>query len=177
MFVSPEKVIGILDLYPPMVVADFGCGSGHYVIAAAKQVGKAGRVYAIDIQKEALETVRSQAKLEHLTNIETIWADLEMPEATRLREDSIDLVIISNILFQAENKNQICREALRILKSGSGRAVVIEWSKTDNGKIGPPAESRVFPEDVKKIFEEAGFIFIKEFDPGESHYGLIFRKK
>ena len=34
-----------------MVVADFGSGSGHYVLAMAKKMNDTGIVYAIDIQK------------------------------------------------------------------------------------------------------------------------------
>jgi ubiquinone/menaquinone biosynthesis C-methylase UbiE len=176
VFVSPEQIIEMLDLAPPMVVADFGCGSGHYVIGAAKKVGKSGKVYAIDIQQEMLSFVRSQAQMVGLNNVETIWTDLEMPNATRLKENTVDLIIISNILFQAEDKNQVLKEALRILKTG-GRMVVIEWNIEEQGsKLGPIMDARISPQDAKTIFEGAGFSFVKEFDPGEHHYGLIFKK-
>ena len=177
MFVRPENVIETLNIGPSMAVADFGCGSGHYVIQAARKVGKSGKVYAIDIQKEMLSYVRAQAKLEGLINIETIWTDLETPDATRLRNDSVDLVIVSNILFQAENKNAVIKEAYRILKSG-GRAAVIEWDIENlPDKFGPAMDSRVSPKTAKDLFEEMGFISEKEFNPGDHHYGLIFRKQ
>ena len=83
MFVSPAKIIEILDVRPGMAVADFGCGSGHYVLEAGRKIGKLGKVYAIDVQQEMLSYVRSQARQLGLSNIETIWTDLEMPEATR----------------------------------------------------------------------------------------------
>ncbi len=176
MFVSPEQIIEMLDLTSPMAVADFGCGSGHYVIGAAKKVGKSGKVYAIDIQQEMLSFVRSQAQTAGLNNIETIWTDLETPDATRLKENTVDLVIISNILFQAENKNQVLQEAFRILKTG-GRLVVIEWSVGEQGsKLGPLMDARISLQNAKTIIEGAGFSFVKEFDPGEHHYGLIFKK-
>lgn len=166
----------MLDIGSAMTVADFGCGSGHYVIEAAKRVGKGGRVYAIDIQQEMLGFVRAQAAMEHLSNIETIWADLEMPDATRLKENSVDVVIISNILFQAENKKQIVQEAFRVLKPGA-RAVVIEWN-TDGQPIafGPPITSRISSQNAKDLFKEEKFNLDKEFDPGDNHYGLIFKK-
>ncbi|MBU4087052.1 MAG: methyltransferase domain-containing protein [Nanoarchaeota archaeon] len=177
MFVRPDKIIESLNVGPSMAVADFGCGSGHYVIQAAKKVGKSGKVYGIDIQKEMLSYVRAQANLEGLTNIETIWTDLETPDATRLRNDSVDLVIISNILFQAEDKNAVIREAQRILKSG-GRVVVIEWDIENlPDKFGPAMDSRIPSKSAKDIFERAGFAFEKEFNPGDHHYGLIFRKQ
>ncbi len=176
MFVSPEQIIEMLDLAPSMSVADFGCGSGHYVIGAAKKVGKSGKVYAIDIQQEMLSFVRSQAQMAGLNNVETIWTDLEMPDATRLKENTVDLVIISNILFQAENKNQVMKEALHILKPG-GRLVIIEWNVGEQeSKLGPLMDARISPQNAKTLFEGGGFTLVKEFDPGEHHYGLIFRK-
>lgn len=176
MFVSPGKIVEDLDLKPGMAVADFGCGSGHYSIEAAKKVGKSGKVYAIDIQQDMLGFVRSQAKIEGFSNIETIWTDLETPEATRLAPSTVDLVFISNILFQAEEKNKVLEEASRILKSG-GRAVVTEWSIEDQpGKIGPPMDSRLSKDAAKKLVESMGFVFEKEFDPGDHHYGFIFKK-
>ena len=99
MFVSPGKVIEILGVIPGMSVADFGCGSGHYSLEAGRRVGKSGKVYAVDIQKEMLSLVHSQAEMENLGNVEIIWTDLEKPNATRLKDGSVDLVIISNILF------------------------------------------------------------------------------
>ncbi len=176
MFVSPEQIIEMLDLVPPMVIADFGCGSGHYVIGAAKKVGKSGKVYAIDIQQEMLSFVRSQAQMAGFNNVETIWTDLETPDATRLKKNTVDVVIISNILFQAENKDQVMKEAFRILKTG-GRLAVIEWNIEDqNSKLGPLMDSRISSQNAKTILEGAGFSFVKEFDPGDHHYGLIFRK-
>ncbi len=125
MFVSPKKIIEDLGVAPAMAVADFGCGSGHYSIEAAKKVGKSGKVYAVDVQQDMLGFVRTRAKTEDLDNIETIWTDLETPDSTRLSAGTVDLVLISNILFQAEDKNKIIQEAFRILKSG-GRVSVIE---------------------------------------------------
>jgi len=176
MFVSPAKIMEILDVRPGMALADFGCGSGHYVLEAGRRVGKSGKVYAIDIQKDMLGYVRSQAQQLGLQNIETIWTDLEMSEATRLKNDSVDLVIISNILFQSENKEQVVKEAHRVIKNG-GRVVAIEWDvENQANKFGPAMNSRISKQKAKDLFEAAGFFFEREFNPGDHHYGLIFRK-
>jgi len=173
-FVRPEETIEMFDLSPGMVVADFGCGSGHYAIAAAKRVGEHGRVYAIDVQKELLQSIKSTAEINHLKNIEIVWADLDLPQGSRLADNSLDFVIISNILFQAENKEELAREASRVLKN-NGKTAVIEWDASD-GKTGPAKEKRVTKEEAKKIFLERGFKLFREFQPGDNHYGLIFEK-
>lgn len=173
-FVRPEEVVKNFGLEPGMAVADFGCGSGHYTIAAANLIGKTGTVYAIDVQKELLQAVKSHAEINNLKNIEIIWADLEAPEGSHLASGSLDFVIISNILFQAENHGQIAKEAFRVLKS-RGKTAAIEWEKGP-GKVGPVLEKRISKEEVQQIFLQEGFKIEREFQPGENHYGLMFMK-
>lgn len=174
MFVRPEEVIKKIGIEPGMVVADFGAGSGHYSIAAAKIVRNTGKVYSIDIQKELLAAIKSTAALNNLSNIEIVWSDLEAPEGSRLADKSVDAIIISNILFQVGDKEALLYEAARVLKD-SGRVAVIEWGKKE-GKMGPPMEKRVSKEECIEIFRNARFKPAKEFIAGENHYGLLFEK-
>lgn len=173
-FIKPEEVIKNFDLEPGMVVADFGCGFGHYVFEIAKVVGPRGLVYAIDVQKELLQAVKSRAEKEGLRNIEIIRADLEGQKGSSLANDLTDEVIISNILFQAEDKNKIAKEAYRILKN-FGKAIVIDWEINDS-KLGPSLDKRISKEKIKEIFLSAGFKLLKNFHAGENHYGIIFTK-
>lgn len=174
MFVNPENTISRLALRPGMIAADFGCGAGFYTIPLAKAVRSDGKVYAFDIRKEMLEIIRSKARLENLLNIEVIWADLEINGSTKLRDETIDAVIISNILFQIENKQALIKEAVRILKKG-GRLLVVEWN--ENAGIGGPLPAqRVRQEEAKRLFEEEKLVFAEEFNAGDQHYGLLFRK-
>lgn len=164
-------------LEPGMIVADFGCGSGHYSFAAAKIAGKGGIVYAIDVQKELLQLVKNTADLNHIKNIEIIWADLEEQNGSRLAGGLIDVVIISNILFQAGNKDGVVKEAFRVLKD-NGTAAVVEWDAIEESiKFGPANEKRITKEECERIFLQEGFKLDKEFVAGDGHYGLIFKKK
>lgn len=175
MFVKPEKVIESINFLSGMKAADFGCGAGFYTIALAKRAGEKGKVYAIDIRKEMLELVNSKAKSEHLLNIETIWGDLEEKEGSHLAEELVNAVIISNILFQAEDKEAVIKEAARILKP-EGMAVVIEWEKAKT-PAGPKDENKLDQSQVKDLFVKSGFSVEKQFYAGEHHYGIIFKKK
>lgn len=174
MFLNPQKALDSLDLRPGMTVADFGCGAGFYSIPLSKYVGDIGKVLAIDIRKEMLELVKSKAKLQHLLNIATIWADLEIPGSTHIRENSVDAIVISNILFQVENKANVAREAFRILKEG-GEIMAVEWDESES-PTGPPLKFRLTRRETERVFTEAGFIFKKEFSAGVHHYGFIFKK-
>ncbi len=174
MFIDPKAALETLDIRPGMTVADFGCGAGFYTIPFAERLGETGRVYAFDIRTEMLEVVRSKAKTFGLNNIETVWADLEKPEGSHLKASSADLVIISNILFQVDDKKALGAEAFRILKSG-GRILTVEWSE-DKFYFGPPLKSRINRKEAEEVFLKTGLRFEKEFGAGDHHYGLIFQK-
>jgi len=48
------------------IIVDFGCGYGSYTIPAAKMVGEKGKVYALDKNKKALDTVMKKAEAQGL---------------------------------------------------------------------------------------------------------------
>ena len=141
-FLKPDEVLEAWDVRPGDKIADFGCGAGFFAIPLARRAGSQGKIYAFDIRTEALEATRAKARLFHLLNVDTIRADLEMPLGSALKNESVDEILIANILFQAENKNALTEEALRILKVG-GSLAVIEWS--DEKNIGGPGARRPPP--------------------------------
>ncbi len=171
-FLAPEHIIRSFDLKPGDHVADFGVGHGHFVIALSRAVGGDGKVYAIDIQKSALDIVENRAKLEHLWNIETIRGDVEMPRGSKLKDRFVDFVLAANILFQIEERAALFAEARRILVQ-NGRFAVIEWDETPSS-LGPPIASRIKKEAIKQLAASAGFAFDRECSAGSHHYGLLF---
>ncbi len=175
MFSNPEKNIEQLGLTPGMKVADLGSGSGFYTIASARLVGTSGRVYSIDIQKDLLTRIKTEASKQKLLNVEIIWGDIEKIRGTRLSDSSIDAVIASNICFQVQEKDIFIKEIYRILKK-NGQVLVIDWSDSFSN-LGPIASDIFTKEMAKKLFEEAGFKADKDFYAGDHHYGLIFKKQ
>lgn len=173
-FLHPERIVNQFDIRPGMIVADFGAGSGHFALAIARKVGERGKVYAVDIQKNALTLIKSKAELEHLLQVEPVWADLELPQGSRLHEASVDFVIISNILFQVTSKRAVLAEAHRILKRG-GTMAVLEWAATPL-PAGPPRNLRMPKAEIRRLAETVGFGFVSEFEAGSHHYGLLFTR-
>lgn len=173
-FLEPERIIRYFELKPGDHAADFGAGHGYFTIPMARIVGGDGKVYALDIQKSVLDIIRAKAKIEHLLNIEPVWTDLDEPGGSKLKDKFIDFVVIANILFQAEKKGNLFREAQRILREG-GRLAVVEWDETP-APMGPAMELRVKKDTAKTMAREAGLELEKEFEAGSHHYGLLFRK-
>lgn len=174
-FLEPERLIEHFGFEKGDFVADFGAGHGFFTIPIARKVGHDGRVFAIDIQKSELDIVRNKARFEHLLNVEFVWADLDQPRGSKFQDECVDFVIVSNILFQAEQKGMILEEAYRILRKG-GRLAVIEWDSTPV-PLGPPMDLRIPKETAEALARGVGFSSTDEFDAGNHHYCLVFTKK
>ncbi len=159
-----------------MVVADLGCGtSGYFTLVAAEMVGNSGKVYAIDIQKAALAGMTSAAKMGGLHNIETVWSNLEIYGGTKvIKDNSLDLALLVNTLFQSSQKAAVIKEMARMLKP-HGLALVVDWKITD-APMGPAVKDRVKKEDLKEWAKQSGLVLKEAFEAGPYHFGLIFNK-
>lgn len=173
-FLNPEEVLQQLDIRDGMLVGDFGTGTGHFAIAVGKVVGNYGKVFAIDVRDAALDSVKSRARMENLTNIMTIKADLEKIGSTGIADSSLDFVILITVLSQSNNKEEILKESHRTLKR-DGKLVVVEWAQTGPA-FASAHEYRISKEDLQKIAESVSFKLEKELDVKSFHYGLLFIK-
>jgi len=167
-FLNPTEVLNKLELSKNMIAADFGCGSGGWVLPLTK-ILENGKIYAIDILEEPLSALSSKIKAQKLFNIEIVKGDIE--KGTRLLRESCDLVLMTNLLFECENKKKVFEEGKRVLRKG-GKILVVDWKK--ESKLGP--EKKVSPEEVKKLAANIGFKLEEEFEAGPHHYGLLFSK-
>ncbi len=171
-FLKVGEILNQLDLKESMLAAEFGCGSAMFAIALAKKL-KRGVVYALDIQEEKLSALKGKLSIEKINNVKTILCDLEANKGSTLKDNSLDVVLIPNVLFQSENKAAIMKEAKRVLKP-AGELLVIDWLKKTHFN---QKENLVSPDEVKKIAEIIGFSLKKEFAAGDYHYALLFLKK
>ncbi|MDO8495600.1 MAG: methyltransferase domain-containing protein [bacterium] len=173
-FINPEQIVESFGLKEGINVADFGSGSGHFTLLIAKKVGPNGTVTALDILESTLEVIRSKAAANGLANLQTVRADLEVFGSSGLPDNSQNLVLIANILFQSNKKAEIIKEAQRIIVNG-GSLVIIEWKKETIG-LGPAMESRSTPEELKSIVQGLGLNFTQDIEAGAFHFGLMFKK-
>jgi len=102
-------------LRPAAVVLDIGCGAGFDTLLAARQVGPAGGVIAIDMTEAMLEKTRAGAQLAGLSNVEARHAYAEeLPAA----DGSIDVVISNGVINLCPDKMRVMSEVYRVLKPG-----------------------------------------------------------
>jgi ubiquinone/menaquinone biosynthesis C-methylase UbiE len=112
----------LLQLMPPMVIADLGAGEGTFSQLLAQ---RAERVIAVDSSAKMVEFGARLAAENGITNLEYRLGDLESPP---IEEGSIDLAFFSQSLHHALHPAQAVAVAHRLLKPG-GRIVILDLKK------------------------------------------------
>ncbi len=174
MFTSPINNLKAFALHEGSIVADLGAGTGHYTIAVAPIVGR-GKVYAIDISKDFVTTIKNKIVEDQLDNVEVLWGNVETLGGTRIKNEALDAAIASNILFQVEDKHTFIDEIKRILKP-KGRLLLVDWH-TGPGATIPTPKGALSKELAHEIFNKKGFVLEREIDAGAYHYGMILVKE
>lgn len=169
-----EVLLRSAGLSIDMHYADLGAGTlGHFVLPAAIIVGPAGKVYAVDILKSALESIKSRAQMEEVTNLETIWGDFERHNGVKIPEKTLHIVSFVNMARVLMRSDVPIDEAKRLLRS-NGRVLVVDW-QPGSGSLVVKEENRINPEEIKKLFLSKGFEILEEFSAGPQHWGLVFK--
>lgn len=173
-FVNPEKVIEQLDVRPGNVIADFGCGTGYFTFPLAEIIKEEGKIYALDILKDKLEAVESQAKILGVNNVEVKRVNLEKIGGSGLKDESVDWIFLVNMLFQNQQKEVVFSEAKRVLKPGA-KMVIIEWKKTET-TLGPEVGQRISKEKLEEMAKKEQFSIISDLNVDDFHYGIVLSK-
>jgi ubiquinone/menaquinone biosynthesis C-methylase UbiE len=123
------KILQRIGIKNGQSVLDFGCGSGTYTIPVAKIVGKQGRVYALDRDKNALDNLMRKAKSGHLNNIRRMATSGEL--RIELSDESVDITLLFDVFHryyfpQIEDRKRLLDEIYRITKTNGFVSV---WPK------------------------------------------------
>lgn len=173
--IDSEKLFCEIQLQRGMTFLDVACGYGYYSIAAAKYVGAAGIVYAIDLWQEGLEHLSNHINENDIHNIEVFLADVT--NRIPLESASADICLLATVLHDfilEKTEDGVLKEIHRILKP-SGKFAVIEFKKIAS-KPGPPIEIRITPEQVEQKVAHYGFQFLKSVAIGGFNFLSLFEK-
>ncbi len=111
---KPERTLRRMKIAKGQAVLDYGCGIGSFSTLMAEMVGNAGVVYALDIHPLAIQVVEKRIRKKGITNIKTILSSRE----TGLPVESVDAVLLHDVLQMVTDQEGLLLELHRVLKSG-----------------------------------------------------------
>lgn len=165
-----------LDLQSGMNFADLGIGSSaHFLFPGAEIIGPEGKAYGIDILKGVLSAAESRAREAGLSNVQTVWTDLEVYGATKvIADETIDRMTMVNLLYQTKQDEHVFNEVNRMLKP-DGKIVVIDWLPA-GGAFGPPEAERTSLDKVRQMAKVVKWREVATFPASDYHFGVVFQK-
>ncbi len=164
-----ERVLEVLKITEGKTVADIGAGSGWFTVLAAKKVGEKGKVFAVEINEDAIKYINERAKKENFTNIETILGAEDDP---KLKENSIDAVLLLKTYHEISQPVKLLDNLRKSLKKDALVGII--------ERDGDGSDHGIDKETVISEAEKAGFTLKEEHDFVKSDgvdYFLVFRVK
>ncbi len=125
IFRKPERTLHEIGLEKGQTILDYGCGIGSFAIPASKMVGDGGVVYGLDIHPLAIKTVEKEVEKKRISNIKTILSGRD----TGLPDESVDIVLLYDVLQMILEKEELLKELHRVLKSDGSLFVTAEHMK------------------------------------------------
>lgn len=174
-FLDPGKVLTDVPKRGD-VFLDAGCGDGLFSVAASEMVGEQGRVYAVDVDTEAISRLKEEISRKGIANIETFVADIS--KQLPLADGSVDVAFMANVLHGLVANGEAdgaLREIARVVRSG-GKLLVADFKKIAT-PVGPPLSIRQSPVEVEALTGRYGFTKERVSEAGEYNYTVLLAKK
>lgn len=169
--------VAIAELKEGEIVLDLGCGGGFDCFLARRQVGNSGYVIGVDMTPDMISLARENAEDSGYTNVDFRLGEIEhLPVSNQ----SVDVIISNCVINLSLDKEQVFREAYRVLKPGGrlsisdvvATKVLPAEMKQDIELICGCIGGAEYVDDLKEIIVKTGFINIRMY-PKENSGEII----
>ena len=174
----------IASIQPGETVLDLGSGGGFDCFLAAQELKETGHVIGVDMTPVMISKARSNAEKGNFTNVEFRLGEIEhLPVA----DNTVDVIISNCVINLSPHKDQVFRDAFRVLKPGGRLAIsdvvasceLPDEVRNDLALYSGCMAGAAQIEELEAIMSEAGFTnisitpkdeskeFIKDWAPGK----------
>jgi ubiquinone/menaquinone biosynthesis C-methylase UbiE len=165
---NPEAILLNVGLKSGLTFVDVGCGYGFFALPAARIVGDHGKVYGLDIDKEAISWLRKKAAEEGLRNV---VLRVGAAEETVFCEACADIVFYGIVFHDFDNPGKVLANSKKMLKP-NGHLIDLDWRK-EPMDLGPRLRIRLSEDEAVGLMEQAGFKVKAKKESGSFHYIII----
>jgi len=159
----PEETLRKAGLKEGMTFADIGAGTGYFTRAAAKIVGRKGRVFAVEMSEEMIGILKQRGVGGNVTIVPS--KEYEIPIGRSLA----DLTLLAFVTHENADIPRLVGEAARVTKDG-GKILILEWKKQSE-EHGPPMEERLSQDELRRILRDRAIL--EEGSLNRSHYHIV----
>ncbi|ODS53548.1 MAG: hypothetical protein ABS36_12980 [Acidobacteria bacterium SCN 69-37] len=170
---QPERIMDALRIADGSRVADIGAGGGWFTIRLAARVGPNGTVYAQDVQRQMIDSIRQRVANLGLANVETILGTVDDPHLP----PALDAVLVVDAYPQFGERREQRVPVLRRLAEAlapHGRLGIVDFKLDGVGGPGPPIDERLDPAVVRDEAEQVGLRLLREETFLRYQYLLVF---
>lgn len=118
--------ISKLPITKNSVVADIGAGTGYYTFRIAPKVPQ-GKVYAVEIQDDAIKYLKDKSKTLKLNNVVVVKGEKDSPN---LPDNSVDLAIMVDVYHELLYPHEMLQNIRKALKP-NGKLLLLEYRAED----------------------------------------------
>jgi ubiquinone/menaquinone biosynthesis C-methylase UbiE len=167
---SVSLAIKNLPINASSVVADIGAGSGYYTFRIAPKVPQ-GKVYAVEIQDDAIDYLNQKSKELGFSNVITVKGAEANPH---LPENAIDLAIMVDVYHELAFPREMLAAIHKSLKA-DGKFLLLEYRGEDPSIQIKPLHKMTVAQ-VEKELNANGFQLVQNGKFMMIQHFLVFEK-
>jgi len=163
-----ERMAKRLDIKPGSIVLDVGTGTGVFIPFLLREIGRGGRIVALDFAERMLGRARAKG---FNGNIDYLCAGVtNIP----LHNEIFDIIVCHSSFLHFPHKSIDLTEMSRVIKKG-GRLLICHTSSrariNENHRRIPAVENDIIPDkdEMQSLLSAAGFVGIRIEDDSESY--------
>jgi len=141
----PQLIMDLIGIRPGLIIGEVGAGRGRVTVHMADRVGENGRIYANDIDSEALEYLAERCRQLGLSNVEIVHGLVDDP---LFPENKLDLAFMAGVYNHLEKPVLILKNLMPSLKPWGVVVMVEPASANPREKIEDEARQAGFQIEV-----------------------------